>query len=355
MKKPKTAVLIASNVIGGHEYQSIELIRDLKEVVDVTVYLNNSEHLEIFHSIGVEVILCQNKLLKPGKIPSHIVNGFWNRRMLRGVIKDYDAVLICAGAVEAGITASVALYGTAPLILYLPFFYDRILVWGKIGYLYNFILAIFCQFYDKILTINKIQAKLINRFTGIKTIVIPNSIRNVPVASAVRVGKLLFIGRLDPQKRVDELLQWIDFNKNPFKEIMVVGDGPERANLEKIAATMRYVNVKFTGWLNAEDQDKVVDKNDVLIMNSLVEGEPMVIKESNLRGIRVVVRDIVGVRGVTRKCQRFNSMFELRKILLSLNGKHNENFYVWSRKSIQTTRLHFVKRFLSAIDLESNA
>ena len=346
MKKPKIAVLICSNVIGGHEYQSCALTRDLKEFSDVTVYVNDADHRKLFLPLGVEVISCPNKLLQAGKLPSHIFNGFRRRRELRKMIYGYDKILICAGAVEAGVTVSIALHGTAPLILYLPSFYDRVLVWGKIGNIYNAILAGLCHFYGQIITINKIQAKVINGFTGIKTVVIPNSVRPVPVASALRDGKLLFIGRLDRQKRVDELLRWIDFSDNPFKEIMIIGDGPERMNLEKIAKTLQHVKVSFAEWLSAENQDKVIDRNDILILNSLVEGEPLVIRESNLRGIRVVVRDIIGVRGVTKRYLRFNSMPGLRQILMSLKALQENPIVQWPHKSEQATRLHLVKMFV---------
>jgi len=344
-KQPKIAILICSNVIGGHEYQSCALIRDLKEFSDITVYVNDADHQKHFLPHGIRVISCPNKLLHAGKLPSHIFNGFWRRRELRKIIYDYDKILICAGAVEAGVTVSIALHGTAPLILYLPSFYDRVLVWGKIGYIYNAILAGLCHLYSQIIAINKIQAKVINSFTGVNTIVIPNSVRHVPVAPALRNGKLLFIGRLDRQKRVDELLCWIDFSDNPFKEIVIIGDGPERINIEKIAITLKYVKVSFTEWLSAENQDKFIDRNDILILNSLVEGEPLVIRESNLRGVRVVVRDIIGVRGVTNRHQRFNSKLGLQNILVSLKAPQDNPTVPLRHNLEKATRLHSIKMF----------
>lgn len=349
MKRSKIAILICSNVIGGHEYQSCALVRDLKEFFDITVYVNNFDHRKLFLPLGVKVVSCSGKLLQVGRLPNHMFNGFRSRSELRKIIYGHDEIIICAGAVEAGVTVSIALHGTAPLNLYLPFFYDRVLVWGKIGYIYNAILAGLCHLYKRIITINKIQAKVINSFTGIKTVVIPNSIRPIPVASSLRDGKLLFIGRLDRQKRVDELLHWIDFSDNPFREIMIIGDGPERRKLEKIATTLRYVKVNFTGWLSAEDQDNIIDRNDILILNSLVEGEPLVLRESNLRGIRATVRDIIGIRGVTKRYQRFNSMFSLQQILISQKISQDNPIAPWPHQSEKATRLHLLEMFVHSM------
>ncbi|MCB8747114.1 glycosyltransferase family 4 protein [Rhodoferax sp. U2-2l] len=349
MEQSKIAVLICSNVIGGHEYQSGELVRDLMQFADVTVYVNRDEHQPIFLELGAKVISLPQQLLQPGKLPSYVWNGLRKRHELRKIIRGYNQIVVCAGAVEAGIAVSIALRGTAHLSMYLPFFFDRILIWGKVGHLYNAVLARFCRLYDQIITINRIQAKVIKNMTGVKTVIIPNVIRPVPVAPVLRNGKLLFIGRLDSQKRVDELLRWIDFPSNPFKEIIVIGDGPQRAIIEEVAATMKHVKVTFLGWLAAKEQDRVIDGNDVLILNSLLEGEPLVIRESNLRGIRVIARDIIGVRGVTHRQQRFDSVNGLQEILktLKLTRGHCPSFC--SDKSTQASRFSSIEALVYRI------
>ena len=68
------------------------------------------------------------------------------------------------------------------MTLYLPFFYDRTASWGKIGCIYNRLLGTFGLLYKNIITINRIQAKLIRRFMHRATIVIPNRVNDVPRA-----------------------------------------------------------------------------------------------------------------------------------------------------------------------------
>jgi glycosyltransferase involved in cell wall biosynthesis len=208
--------------------------------------------------------------------------------------------------------------------LYLPSFYDRVPLWGKIGCLYNQILSWFCTLYCRIVTINRIQARVIRSFTGVQTAVVSNLVREVIPAGVNRPGRMVFIGRLDRQKRVDELLLWSDFVGNPFSEFFVIGDGPEREQLELIATQLRHLKVTFSGWLSAEQQDTLMDGNDVLLLNSVIEGEPLVIREARKRGMRVMARNITGIRGVTRRRERFSDCTELQLRLLELSQNRGD-------------------------------
>jgi glycosyltransferase involved in cell wall biosynthesis len=320
-EKAKIAVLACTNVIGGHEFQTATLVRDLVRHADVTVYVNQEAHHTMFAETGAVTVSLPGLLLRPGNLLKQVHAGLTSRASLRRHLGAPDMVLISAGAVEAGVGASIALYGWAPLSLYLPFFYDRVPVWGPTGYLYNFVLSRFCGFYRRIVTINRIQATVIRAMTGAETLVIPNLIRHVMPAPAEQTGRMLFVGRLDHQKRVDELIQWTDFAENPFKELVVIGDGPLRPLLEEQANRTRYVRVKFMGWQSSAEQDAMIDGNDVLVLNSLLEGEPLVIREARKRGNRILARSITGVRGVTKPGERFASKEDLQRRLTSLQPR----------------------------------
>jgi glycosyltransferase involved in cell wall biosynthesis len=305
--KPAIAVLICTTVIGGHEFQAAALVGGLRRHADVTVYVNDAAHVAMFAATGAPTVLLTGALLRPGPLPKQLLAGARARGALRRAIGTPGRILISAGAVEAGVAASIALHGLAPLTLYLPSFYDRVPVWGRVGHGYNWLLARCCGLYRQIVTINRVQARIIKAFTGVGTLVVPNLIRDIAPAPAARPGRLLFIGRLDAQKRVDELIKWADFVDNPFSEFLVIGDGPFRPALEALAAQTRHVKVAFAGWLSAPEQDMLIDRNDVLVLNSILEGEPLVIREANKRSLRVLARAITGVRGITRKSSRFDS------------------------------------------------
>jgi len=320
-------VFICSRVVGGHEHQMAEIVKDLSLRAHVTIYLNSSIFKDLFSIPSTTIVELPNKLLATGKLPVHFWNGLRLRRFLKHADYKYDFIIVSAGAVEAGLTVGLAFWKRVPMYLYLPFFYDRIPCWGKFfGFVYNQILIHVCKLFDFIITINRIQAHVLTSLTGIKTVIVPNLIRDVSEPILKRAGKLVFIGRLDHQKRVDELLQWIDFPENPYGEILIMGDGPLRKNLENTAHQMEYIKATFTGWLSPEDQDRTLVTNDVLLLNSQLEGEPLVIREAKRRGMNILGRDIIGLRGITRPTMRYKSCEELRMKLVKLNPKDSYNF-----------------------------
>jgi glycosyltransferase involved in cell wall biosynthesis len=218
--------------------------------------------------------------------------------------------------VEAGICTSVALAGRRNVSLYLPSFFDRTVLWGRFGYLYNLILGCFGVFYTNIITINRIQAKLIRGFMHRPTLVVPNLVGDIPRAREGVAGRLLYIGRLDRQKRVPELLEWLDFDQNPYREMLIIGDGPDRDAIATTTARLKHMKATLLGWKSRAEQNDLIGAKDVLLLNSMIEGEPLVIREANKRGILVMARDIPGVRGVTFKRNRFQSKKSLRAVLI---------------------------------------
>lgn len=314
--RPRIALAICSRVIGGHEFQASAMAKDLSLHADVTIFLNKSDQHSLFDYEGINVVLLQDQLLRSGVLPLQFMFGWQRRQVLRRRFCDFDQVIVCAGAVEAAVSVGLSLRGAVPISLYLPFFFDRKPVWGKLlGCAYNTVLGLACKLFDRIITINRIQRYVIVRLTGLRTVVVPNSVRRVAAPSAERPGRMVFIGRLDRQKRVEELLRWIDFEENPFREILIVGDGPLRESIDVVTKKMKYVRADLQGWLSPQSQDALLSRHDVLLLNSLLEGEPLVIREAAKRGMRVVCRSIVGVRGITRATQRYTTCAELQSIL----------------------------------------
>lgn len=309
----RVAILACTNVIGGHECQAAALGRSLAEHTKVTVFVNHAVHAGVFQEAGLDVQVAADLLLGPGVLPRQYFNGWRSRTVIRTLVEGFDHVIISAGAVEAGVAVGVALRGHLPTSMYLPSFFDRVPVWGWKGHLYNCILASTCRLFDRVITINRIQSCLIRGFLKVQTVVVQNQVRSVDLPSE-RPGRsrLVFIGRLDPQKRVGELISWLDYDGNPFKELLILGDGPLRPELEEQARSCSFLRCAFLGWISAQAQDALLNSNDILILNSLVEGEPLVVREAKKRGMQVIARDIVGVRGVTRPFQRYCDALGLR-------------------------------------------
>lgn len=231
--------------------------------------------------------------------------------------------IVCAGTLEAGISSGLALWGGNTL-LYVPTFVDRTWIFGTAGYLYNLLSKLFMVFYRSIITINRFQALF---FSSVKkVIIVPNKIH---ISRYVKTGvsknrRLYFIGRLEKAKRVTELVRWLDFNENPFKELIIIGDGSERENILALSNSLKRLKLQVYGWKNKEEQEHILASNDVMVFNSLYEGDPLAIREANERGSIVIARSILGIRGCTLKENRFNTEQQLHElVMLAYNDKLN--------------------------------
>ena len=315
----RVALFACTNVVGGHEFQAAALAKSLAEHVPVTVFVNRPEHVKVLEDVGLEIRVVEGVLLERGPLPKQLLNG-WRRRLeIRSLADGFDHVIVSAGAVEAGVAVGLALQGRCrSLSMYLPSFYDRVPLWGWKGHLYNCALGAACRLFDFIITINRIQARLIRAFSGVPTLVVTNQIRQVHLSAEQGHSRLIFVGRMDLQKRVGELMHWLDSDLNPFNELLLIGDGPLRQLLEKQALELKHLNCIFLGWLKPEDQDHLIRTTDVLILNSLIEGEPLVVREARARGMNILVREIVGTRGITSRKERFKSQKELLDRLFAI-------------------------------------
>ena len=78
-----------------------------------------------------------------------------------------------------------------------------------------------------------------------------------------------FVGRLVPQKGLDNLLQALALQRSAKWRLTIVGDGPERERLEQLATELRLAaRVRWTGGLPAEQVANLWPDLDVLVMPS---------------------------------------------------------------------------------------
>jgi glycosyltransferase involved in cell wall biosynthesis len=105
-----------------------------------------------------------------------------------------------------------------------------------------------------------------------------------PPASGQRAGHLLFVGRLSPEKGLQTLLSAAAAHGLP---LVVVGDGPLRAEVEACAATVPCV--QYHGPSDAVGVAAAMRHCRALVMPSeCVEGMPMVVLEAFAAGTPVL-------------------------------------------------------------------
>jgi len=120
-----------------------------------------------------------------------------------------------------------------------------------------------------------------------------------PVARARQAGAKVYgyIGQLITRKRVDTLIA--AFGALPFqnKELFIVGDGPERAELERLAReTGQADRIHFEGF--RDDRLNYLRGFDVFVLPSSLEGIPRCVMESMAAAVPSVVTDIEGCRAL---------------------------------------------------------
>jgi glycosyltransferase involved in cell wall biosynthesis len=103
---------------------------------------------------------------------------------------------------------------------------------------------------------------------------------------------LLFVGRLEPRKGVAQLVDaWERLDPRPGLELVLVGDGPLRAELEARAVP----DVRFLGHQPPEEVRRLMRSARSLVFPSvLYEGQPMVTLEAFAAGLPVLASRLGG-------------------------------------------------------------
>jgi GalNAc-alpha-(1->4)-GalNAc-alpha-(1->3)-diNAcBac-PP-undecaprenol alpha-1,4-N-acetyl-D-galactosaminyltransferase len=105
--------------------------------------------------------------------------------------------------------------------------------------------------------------------------------------SAEKAARVLFVGRLSPEKGIDLLLRaWQQIAADlPGWELHIAGDGNERLHLEQMAMNTR--GVCFLGWL--ETPWSAFQTADLFVLPSRYEGFPIALLEAMSQGKACIV------------------------------------------------------------------
>lgn len=102
---------------------------------------------------------------------------------------------------------------------------------------------------------------------------------------------LLYVGRLSPEKDLPTLLRAFALiqEKTPAR-LIIIGDGPERTNLERIVVNKKlHERVSFVG--HQKNPYPYFARSDVFVLTSTREGLPTVLIEALALGMKVVSTD----------------------------------------------------------------
>ena len=114
-----------------------------------------------------------------------------------------------------------------------------------------------------------------------------------PVPSDGRPFTVGVVARLSPQKNVGLLLEAAQLLRDKSYRFVVVGDGPERAELETCKHRLVLDTVTFLG--ERDDAASLMSSFDLLAVPSRWEGLPYVILEAGVASVPVVATRVCGV------------------------------------------------------------
>ncbi len=114
-----------------------------------------------------------------------------------------------------------------------------------------------------------------------------------------KVPEVAYLSRLSKQKNVASLLRaWIATAELGQARLRIMGDGPERRNLEKLTSTLSISDsVIFEGLVSEGRKWELLDRASVFAFPSTREGFPIVVLEAMAAGLPVVAYDLPAFRG----------------------------------------------------------
>jgi len=99
---------------------------------------------------------------------------------------------------------------------------------------------------------------------------------------------IIGVGRLVPRKAFDDFIRSLA-RLDCFVEGIIVGDGPERSNLEKLAQDLGVLDrLHFTGNIEEEQKFQYLANSNLFLLSSLHEGFGIVLQEALQVGLPIV-------------------------------------------------------------------
>jgi len=135
-----------------------------------------------------------------------------------------------------------------------------------------------------------------NKFTG-KSFLIQNYVDTEnfrPMNLQKKAASLCFIGRLEVQKNLFELLKALI---NSEYNLSIVGEGSLKDNLIKFSRENK-IKVEFPGIVGNERLPQLLNQHEVFILPSVYEGMPKSLLEAMACGLPVIGNDVEGINEV---------------------------------------------------------
>ncbi len=180
---------------------------------------------------------------------------------------------------------------------------------GVLGLYKRYVLGPCLRRASAVVALTESQREFISRRYRVpreRIVVIPNGVDDLYFARAGdlasdpvggRTPRLLFVGRIDPQKNVARLIDAMSHIVHPT-DLVIVGDGEQRNQIANRIADLELTNVRLVGPARGADLRAWYRWADVFVLPSDKEGMPLVLLEAMAQGLAIVATDVDGTRDV---------------------------------------------------------
>ena len=148
-------------------------------------------------------------------------------------------------------------------------------------------------FADEIHIASSLDSQSFYNFERKKSKIVPNWVEVPSFSNVIKKNKCIFIGRLEVQKRILELVEEWPKEEN----LIIVGSGSLLGQIKKSTERCN-LNVEFISSINHTELMALLSSCKCLVNWSDFEGNPKVILEAIFCGVPVIGRNVAGVKQV---------------------------------------------------------
>jgi glycosyltransferase involved in cell wall biosynthesis len=229
-------------------------------------------------------------------------------RQIRDYIRNNDISLLHTHGYKTDLIGVLAVRGTSCRIVSTPHGWSAIRAGLKLQ-IYEFLNRLAFLFMDAVVPLSPDLYNGLERWPGLKRklILIQNGVDLKEIDAILHAEdtevdrhvsdefKVGYVGQLIPRKGLDVLLRAFARLKHARKRLFIVGDGPQKAELESLAESLGEKQaIEFLGF--RPDRIRLMRDWQAFVLPSSLEGIPRCLLEAMASGVPIVASDIPGCR-----------------------------------------------------------
>lgn len=335
-----------TNIYGGHEKMLLLMLMALLEanVYDITIILfcrndkfkTELENLQKIFIFKVVLTPIRSKSIQSLRSCFQWADLFTLTKLIN---RKYDLICVGQGSIEIGSKMLIAArICKITLISYIPNTTNYARINARFALVRQLVGRIFYKLPNYFITISEFVKDYINQYSDAKVFILPNAIdfSKLHVKNSLSVMEddvsISLIGAISKTKNQAFIINWLNkliADKDELVKvvkILFIGIGND-FEAEKIKAQIKKHNLSYCISLFAwtDDVSNLLNKTDVLLIPSLVEGVPLVMLEAAATKTIILANDIDGMHDFLPEDMKFslNDYSEFTYKLKSLVSNSN--------------------------------